>query len=101
LSSFGQDPRLRLATIFADEQIRKTREAPGIFFLATTEARIFFLATTEARTLCLLFEFLHRRYKMNANAIKINTYIFPVSLYSFYLHEACLFIRFFAVKGVP
>ena len=90
LSSFGQDPRLRLATIFADEQIRKTLEAPGIFFLATTEAR----------TLCLLFEFLHRRYKMNANAIKINTYIFLVSLYSFYLHEACLFIGFFAVKGV-
>ena len=32
LSSFGQDPRLRLATIFADEQIHKTREARGIFF---------------------------------------------------------------------
>ena len=30
-----------------------------------------FLATTEARTVCPLFKFLHRRYKMNANAIKI------------------------------
>ena len=90
LSSFGQDPRLRLATIFADEQIRETREARGIFFSATTEAR----------ALCLWFEFLHRRYKMNVNAIKINTYIFLFSLNSFYLQEAC-FIRFFAVKGVP
>ena len=60
LSIFGQNPRLRLATIFADELISKTHGALGNF-----------LATTEARTVCPLFKFLHRRYKMNANAIKI------------------------------